>query len=389
MGKWEDYDDDDLDQFEKFQKVRRKKSRQKVTDQNDPFELGEADWANVKETGTFAARVVEVHKRYAFISPEPNMGEIMTRDVQLATIARKYLTTNRNERNFIVVGDRVLCRAATEKERDSTSELPQAVILNLAPRKSAIARMDPASPDRQHVLASNMHQLIFVASYLNPPIKWGLIDRYLVLAELQELPVTIIMNKEDLLPEAGEEFQKECQEKVEYFRSLGYTVLSVKANVKSPRKNAQLMQLSELLAGKISLVSGHSGVGKSSLLNLYKPEIIQDIEPDDNIFYKGRHTTSYASLIKLGTGGYMIDTPGIRSFCFEEKSSIDLTYSFRDFRPFLGKCKFRECRHVDEPECTVMAAVESGQIPEWRYRSFLAIFSGASGREGRIRDISL
>jgi len=389
MGKWEDYEDEDLDQFEKYQKVRRKKSRQKVTDLNDPFELEESDWGSVKETGTFAARVVEVHKRYAFISPEPNIGEIMTRDVQLATIARKYLTTNRNERNFIVVGDRVLCRAANEKERDSTSELPQAVILNLAPRKSSIARLDPADNDRQHVLASNMNQLIFVASYLNPPIKWGLIDRYLVLAELQELPVTIVMNKEDLLPDADEDFRKECHEKVEYFRTLGYTVLSVSANVKSPKKDPQLTKLGELLSGKISLLSGHSGVGKSSLLNLYKPEIIQDIEPDANIFYKGRHTTSYASLIKLGTGGYMIDTPGIRSFCFDEKSTIDLTYSFRDFRPFLGKCKFRECRHVDEPECPVLEAVQNGQIPEWRYRSFLAIFSGASGREGRIRDISL
>ena len=113
------------------------------------------------------------------------------------------------------------------------------------------------------------------------------------------------------------------------------------------------------------------------------------MEEDDNIFYKGRHTTSFASFIKLGTGGYVIDTPGIRSFTFEEKTAIELSHCFVEFRPLLGKCKYRECRHMDEPDCKVLAAVAAGTISRWRYKSYLGILLGATGREGRIRDLPL
>jgi ribosome biogenesis GTPase len=124
-------------------------------------------------------------------------------------------------------------------------------------------------------------------------------------------------------------------------------------------------------------------------VNLFIPEIVQAVEEDDNIFYKGRHTTSFASFIKLGTGGYVIDTPGIRSFTFEEKGPIELSHCFVEFRPLLGKCKFRECRHMDEPECVIRAAVEAGQLSRWRYKSYLGILLGATGREGRIRDLPI
>jgi ribosome biogenesis GTPase len=389
MGKWDRYQDDDLDNFEKIKKIRRKRNLHRSEAPTVPFERDESDWDDVQESDKYAARVVEVHKRYAFISPEPNLLQIETRDVQLATVARKYLATSRGERNFICVGDRVLCRPANENEKDQTSELPQAVILHVAPRKTKIARLDPSQESREHILASNMEQLVFVASYAKPSVKWGLIDRYLVLAEIQELPVIIVLNKADLLDEMDTDELKDTQEKEAYYRSLGYELIGIQANRKSPLKDPQIVKLRECLQNRLSLVSGHSGVGKSSIVNLFKPEIEQDIEPDDDIFYKGRHTTSYASLIKLGIGGYIIDTPGIRSFCFEEKSAIQLTYCFREFRDLVGKCKFRECRHVDEPNCLVREQVKAGVVPEWRYKSFLSIFSGSSGREGRIRDISL
>ena len=134
-------------------------------------------------------------------------------------------------------------------------------------------------------------------------------------------------------------------------------------------------------------MSGHSGVGKSSLINRFRPEIVQEVEPNSDIFYKGRHTTTYASFLKLGTGGSVIDTPGIRSFLLGERSSIDLSYAFVEMRPYLGQCKFRECRHIDEPDCQVLAAKERGEISERRYKSYLGLLLGDTGREGRIRDL--
>ena len=176
---------------------------------------------------------------------------------------------------------------------------------------------------------------------------------------------------------------------VELYRSIGYQVLTMQANAPGAKKSAAVQKLGEILKGKITLLSGHSGVGKSSLVNLFRPEIEQAVEEDDNIFYKGRHTTSFASFIKLGSGGYVIDTPGIRSFTFEEKGPIELSHCFVEFRPFLGQCKYRECRHIDEPDCAIRAAVEAGALTRWRYKSYLGILLGATGREGRIRDLPL
>src|SRR5690606_33316642 len=137
---------------------------------------------------------------------------------------------------------------------------------------------------------------------------------------------------------------------------------------------------------KITVLSGHSGVGKSTLVNLFEPEIIQAVEENSDIFYKGRHTTSYASFIKLNQGGYIIDTPGIRSFALEKLEPIDLAYGFKEIRAFLGKCKYRECRHIEEPGCAVKEAVDTGSIFERRYHSYAGILLGTTGREGRTRE---
>ena len=140
------------------------------------------------------------------------------------------------------------------------------------------------------------------------------------------------------------------------------------------------------LENRISIFSGHSGVGKSSIVNLFRPEIVQEVEPNAEIFYKGRHTTTYASMIKLGTGGFVVDTPGIRSFVVGKRSSVELAEGFREIRSLRQDCKFRECRHIDEPECAVLAALADGRINPLRYKSFKAMMLGESGREGRFRE---
>jgi ribosome biogenesis GTPase len=241
-------------------------------------------------------------------------------------------------------------------------------------------------PKREHVLASNVDQLVVVASYLAPRIKWGLIDRYLVLAELQDLPAVIVLNKKDLLLDEGdEEFVKQCHERSAYYRSLGYRVIEVQANASKANKSPAMIELRDLMRDRISIFSGHSGVGKSSIVNLMAPDLEQAVEENSDIFYKGRHTTSYASFLGLGTGGYVIDTPGIRSFVVGEFNPIELSHGFKDIRELASQCKFRECRHIDEPECAVMTAVQNAKIPDWRYQHYQGILLGTTGREGRKR----
>jgi ribosome biogenesis GTPase / thiamine phosphate phosphatase len=383
-------DDEAQDRFERFGKMRkREKKASRASDLSERFELPESEWQGKFEGLGFAARIVEVHKRYAFVSPEPELRDIKTRDVRLATIARKFLTARREERNFVCVGDRVLCtHAEPGKEVSSTSELPQVVIQHLAPRQSRLSRRDPSTPGREHILASGMDQVVVVASYRNPTVRWGLIDRYVILCEGEEITPIILLNKRDLLEsDEDQAFVKDCHEREAEYQRLGYEVFSIQANVS--RKSKRLKDLAQRLDGLVTAFSGHSGVGKSSVINQFDPELVQAVEEDEDIFYKGRHTTTFASFLKLGTGGYVIDTPGIRSFMIQDYDPITLSHCFREMRPLIGKCKYRECRHINEPDCAVQAAVESGEIKPWRYRSYVGILLGETGREGRTREMEV
>lgn len=383
---WRSFEDNQ-DRFDRVGRMKpRYKKSTKASDLEEDFESPEDTWAEREPLG-FAARVVEVHKRYAFISPEPELGAIKTRDVWLATIARTFLQAKKSQRNFIVVGDRVLCTKTTEDNAGVVTDLPQCVIQQLSPRTSMIKRVDPAKPEMEHVLASNVNQLLVVASFVNPLVKWGLIDRYLVLAEIQGIKPIIVINKRDLLKEESQDFQDDCAANIEVYRKLGYDVYTVQANAANARKNIDIQELKMGLKGKVSMLSGHSGVGKSSLVNIFEPELVQAVEANDDIFYKGRHTTSYASFIKLGTGGYVIDTPGIRSFVLQELPHRELAYGFLELRGFMGQCRYRECRHLEEPECAVRDAVAAGTVNRRRYESYKGILLGSTGREGRVRDI--
>lgn len=388
MSKWKYRGNDDHDKLSKYQKIRKKHEKKKISNKNkeiDELELLEKDWDQaIKENDWFPARVVEVQKRYAFISPEVD-GDINTKDVWLATVARKHLQLHRDERNTIVVGDKVLVQANKDKDENYSEEIPSCVIMHRAPRESKIARKDPMITDREHVLACNIDQLLIVCSYKAPLVKWGLIDRYLILAEEQDIEPIIILNKKDLLEKSNDDFKEKCREEVEVYRSLGYKVIELAVEF-AKFEDPEIQEIHGLLNDKFTILSGHSGVGKSSLVNMFNPEIVQDVEENSDIFYKGRHTTTYASLIKLGKGGYVIDTPGIRSFVLDQRDAISLTHGFIELRAYMGKCKFRECRHMDEPGCKVLEALAEGKISERRYRSYIGLLLGDTGREGRTRE---
>lgn len=385
------YDQDD-DQHESFVKIRPKPSRQKKLETvHGGFESDPATWVTGGGGPTsdgsgalFVGRVVEVHKRYVFVSPEPTEGAIATRTVFLATIAKRYLQALRDERNLVAVGDRVLCVPGSEGDH-ARDDLPTCVIENRAIRSSVVERLDPGTQGiRRHVLAVNVDQMLIVASYLSPPVSWGLLSRYLVLAEWNEIPAYIVLNKVDLLEQEGDSsFTQECRDRRDYLRGLGYRVIEMSAD-RVKDSDAAVQDVNDLLRGKLTLLSGHSGVGKSSLVNRMGPELVQVVEEDSDIFYKGRHTTSFASLIRLRNGGYVIDTPGVRSFALLPFKAIDLSHCFREMRPLLGRCRYRECSHLATPGCLVQEAVALGKIAKWRLRDYEAILTGETGREGEL-----
>ncbi len=357
---------------------KKKEGRKFVSGKGEEFTKEESEWEiYLQKPEFFAARVVEVQKGFAFVAVEATLGAIKTTNIWLGTLPRKFLQAAREERNFVVVGDRVLC-LKSERKVGHEDPLPQCSIEYRAPRFSKISRLDPMRNEREHVLAANLSQMVVIASFLSPKIKWGLIDRFLVLAEEQQVKTCIILNKKDLLDEASESFRKECEEMIQLYRSFGYRVFLTQADSGKIDN-----ELKDVFKNEVSLVAGHSGVGKSSIINLMHPEIIQDVETEE-VLFKGRHTTTYASFLKLGTGGFVIDTPGIRSFLIKEYDPIELTWCFVDLRKYIGQCKFRECKHLDEPACAIQAAVERGEVSTWRYKSYIAILTGASGREGRV-----
>lgn len=384
MPKW---NEEDSDKYAKIEKINRGKKKQaKSRDLEDSFLLDPASWRPLIEKGFFPARVVEVHKRYSFVSPDNMQGEVETNQVFKATVAKKYLQAKRGERNFVCVGDIVLC-CLDEMIPDARNddELTACVIEKLAPRKSLISRLE-AMTGRVHVLASNMDRLVVVASFLQPKVSWGLVNRYLVVAESVGVPTTLVFNKWDLLKEReSEEFYQVCIERVSHYEDLGYQVFRIQGNDNSTQ-NTELKRLIVHLSEGISLFSGHSGVGKSTVVNCLEPEIEQVVEENSKINYKGRHTTTFASFLKLGVGGYAIDTPGIRTFALTSNQTVNLDHCFIEMRPFLGRCQYRQCQHNKEPGCAIVEAVAQGSVSEWRYKSYLAMLENKSGREGRLLD---
>jgi ribosome biogenesis GTPase / thiamine phosphate phosphatase len=332
-------------------------------------------------------RVIEVHKRNIFVAEEPEGKELDTGLLWLCSVAKRHFQRSHKERNFVVVGDRVLFQADSAVEFNSNEEpvgtdLPRGVIQHTFERHSQISRQDPLNPEWQHVMLANIDLVCITASVLNPEVRWGLIDRFLVQIEEQKVPVVIVLNKIDLLekdPQASEQFIAQYRKRVKIYQEIGYEVLEICA-LKPKKTPDTIKRLKELVKGKLIGLCGHSGVGKSSLINLFKPEFEQIVDENPDIFYKGRHTTTYNSLLKLNSGGYAIDTPGIRSLGLESFEPIFLSSCFPEFRPY--KCKYRECSHILEPECGVLEALHNGKISQERYRSYVGLLKGKSFREG-------
>jgi len=260
--------------------------------------------------------------------------------------------------NPIAVGDTI--EMEIEAEESST-----AIIDEIYDRHNYINRQSPRHKHQHHIVAANLDQSLLVATLKEPKTSQGFIDRFLVASEMYHVPALIIFNKSDLYKK--KELDKYEQWKAMY-EAVGYTVLLISAV-----NNEGITDVVKLLNNKTTLISGHSGVGKSSLLNAIFPDIKLKTQDVSGWSGKGQHTTTFAEMYDLPQGGRIIDTPGMREFGLVDIEKQEVSHYFPEMRDRLNNCQFNNCLHYNEPGCAIKAAVNDGEIHEDRYISYLGI----------------
>ncbi|AFL84203.1 ribosome small subunit-dependent GTPase A [Belliella baltica DSM 15883] len=263
--------------------------------------------------------------------------------------------------NPIAVGDYV---TVTKEEGQPTWTIDE-----ILPRENYIIRKSTRKTHFSHIIASNIDQAFLIITLRNPRTSLGFIDRFLVSTESFRIPATIIVNKMDL--EYKEKDLDYLQDIHDIYDILGYDVLEISALDESDLQE----QFMPLLTEKTTLLSGHSGVGKSTLLNKIIPEADQVTKEISKFSAKGVHTTTFAEMFEIPKGGYLIDTPGIKEFGILDISDFELSHYFPEMRKYLGKCKYNNCRHINEPGCMVLEKLEEGYIHPYRYDSYINILN--------------
>lgn len=269
------------------------------------------------------------------------------------TLRGKFRLSDAKESSPVVVGDHVTI---------STDEPPNAVIAEVHERKNKLSRPDVLKSDWEQILVANCDQLVVVASVTHPKLKLGTIDRFLVAGEAAGLDCAIVLTKIDLAKPGS------YDRVIEVYRNAGYRIIPTCA-----MDGRGIEALRELLKSKTSIFSGHSGVGKSSLLNALEPGLGLRTKIVSKATDKGQHTTTHIELHPLTIGGFIADTPGIRSIGLWKVTTEDMPRLYPEFRPFLGQCRFHNCLHAGEPNCRVKQAVEEGAITPERYETYLRI----------------
>jgi ribosome biogenesis GTPase len=266
--------------------------------------------------------------------------------------------------NPVAVGDRVTFEPQLDAEHPGT-------ILDLHDRRNYMVRRSVNLSHHKHVIAANLDQALLLVTIARPRTSFGFIDRFLVTAETYQVPAVLVVNKIDDLDESEQELLFDL---VDTYRTAGYNVLMTAAVTGNG-----VDQVRQLLGGKTTLVAGHSGVGKSTLINAIDPELDLWTLEISEASGKGQHTTTYAEMFELNTdvpGTCIIDTPGIKGFGLVDLEAEHIGDQFPEMFKLKSGCRFSNCLHKEEPGCAVRKAVEEGEVAESRYRSYIDMLNG-------------
>lgn len=259
--------------------------------------------------------------------------------------------------NPIAVGDEV----QMEKEPDSEN----AMINKIFDRRNYVARVSPHNKNQHHIIAANLDQSLLFATLKDPKTSQGFIDRFLVTCEAYHVPAIIVFNKADV-------YRKKEVDKFEEVKGI-YEKIGYKVFLVSVVKNQGVDEIKDLLKGKTTLLSGHSGVGKSTFINAIFPSLALRTKEVSGWSGKGMHTTTFAEMFDVPLNGKIIDTPGIRELGLVDIEKSELSHYFPEMRELLINCQFNNCIHINEPGCAVKSALNDGVIHEDRYISYLTI----------------
>ena len=328
----------------------------------------------IDEKDCVEGMVVEVHRRTCEARLEKEIPDQVGEDKTVETVTAMYrATTSKALGEFPAVGDRVLLGQVNEDEDSGEGVGSQKYcVVRVLPRKSELKRPGPRDSFRRKLtLAANIDQVVIVASVTQPEFNYGFMDRFLLAANLNNLPFVLVLTKMDLLPNGEADLNDDIRD----FMSIVDKVIPV-----SVKTGVGLERLREELVGKSSVFSGQSGVGKSTLVNALVPGAMLETGAVRERDGKGRHTTTSSSLFDFPGGGYVIDTPGIRSIGLadgdDEMDGETLAKIFPGFfEGDLFTCKYSNCLHLKEPGCAVRAAVDAGKLSRARYASYLRILN--------------
>lgn len=272
------------------------------------------------------------------------------------TVKGNFRTKGIRSTNPVAVGDWVDFDLISEEE---------GLIKKLHARDNYIIRKSINLSKRGHILASNIDQVLVFVTLKDPLTTFGFVDRVLISAEAYHIEPILVFNKADLLTE---EDRPLLEKWLNTYSKIGYKCLQV-----SVTENVNLEDVKEVMTGKTTMLAGHSGTGKSSLVNALDPDLELSTGEISDYHRQGKHTTTFAEMHRLSFGADIIDTPGIRGFGIIDIDKRELSHYFIEMRAVLEDCKFNDCQHVNEPQCAVMESARNGEIAESRYKSYLSM----------------
>ena len=281
-----------------------------------------------------------------------------TDEIYQCRVSGKFRLDGLKLTNPVAVGDQVMIELGEDEEVWGT-------IKKILPRKNYVVRQSPRKKHFVHLLASNVDQAILLVTIVEPLLKQGFIDRFLLMTEPYDIPVTIVFNKSDLYEEKNLDLYNYMKA---IYENIGYQVVLCSAIDANGLNN-----LRKILKDKTSLIAGQSGVGKSTIVNSIDDEIEIDTQKLSDYSGKGQHTTTFAEMHTLSFGGQIIDTPGIKTLGFNHLEEKDIAHNFRELFALSTNCKYNNCMHRQEPHCAVKEALEEGRISELRYSNYLQL----------------